>query len=196
MNGDSAMGILRLLLSLLGIKKPRRQRRPNQPRSRIVIHYEQTSVAEKLAARTSPKRWSGPEIIVVDPVEIRGRCWVIDGDTIDVDGTRLRLAGIDAPELDHPYGRNAKRFLIRLCQGQTIRAVMEGDQTYGRMVGTCYLQDGRDLSAEMVRAGLAIDWRKFSGGKYRHLEPEGVRKRLWRCDARQKGRMPPTSLPD
>jgi micrococcal nuclease len=57
------------------------------------------------------------------------------------------------------------------------------------------LPDGRDLSAEMVKAGHAIDWRKFSGGKYRQLEPDGIRKKLWRCDARQKGRMP-ARLPD
>lgn len=181
------MGLLRLLIRAFFRPAPRRRR---------VIRYEQTSVAEKLAERTAPKRWSGPEIIIVDVVEVRGPCWVIDGDTIDINGTRIRLAGIDAPELDDPYGQGAKFLLIRLCKGQVIRAVTEGDQSYDRSVATCYLPDGRDLSAEMVRAGMAIDWRKFSGGKYRHLEPEGIRKKLWRCDARQKGRMPPTSLPD
>ncbi len=125
----------------------------------------------------------------------RGRCWVIDGDTIDINGVRLRLAGIDAPELDHPYGQRAKRALMRLCKGQVIRAVVEGGQSYDRLVATCYLSDGTDLSAEMVKTGHAIDWPKFSGGKYGHLEPDGIRKRLWRCDARQKGRLP-QSLPD
>ncbi len=54
---------------------------------------------------------------------------------------------------------------------------------------------GEDLNAEMVRAGMAIDWPKFSRGKYSGLELPGIRKKLWRCDARQKGLMPP-SLPD
>jgi micrococcal nuclease len=120
---------------------------------------------------------------------------VIDGDTIDIKGKRIRLAGIDAPELEDPYGKRAKSMLIQLCQGQRIRAVSEGGSSHDRTVATCYLPDGRDLSAEMVKAGLAIDWRKFSGGKYRHLEPDGIRKKLWRCDARQKGLMPPV-LPD
>jgi endonuclease YncB( thermonuclease family) len=53
--------------------------------------------------------------------------------------------------------------------------------------------DGRDLSVEMVAAGLAIDWPKFSGGKYRHLEPPDARKRMWRADARQKGKWPPNA---
>lgn len=47
----------------------------------------------------------------------------------------------------------------------------------------------RDLSAEMVKLGLAIDWPKFSGGRYRDLEVPDARKKMWLADARQKGRM-------
>ena len=125
---------------------------------------------------------------------LRGTAWVIDGDTIVIDSVNIRLAGIDAPELDHPYGRNAKYALIQLCKGQTVLAEMDGSSSYDRPVATCYLADGRDLSAEMVKLGLALDWRAFSGGKYRHLEADDARRRLWRCDARQKGLMPPRLL--
>jgi endonuclease YncB( thermonuclease family) len=97
--------------------------------------------------------------------------------------------------MDHPFGKPAKWALVNLCKGQEVRAVFDGDLSHERCVATCYLPDGRDLSAEMVKAGLAIDWPRFSKGKYRHLEPEGARKKLWRCDARQKGRMP-SSIPD
>lgn len=58
-----------------------------------------------------------------------------------------------------------------------------------RTVARCFLRNGRDLSAEMVKLGLAIDWPKFSGGKYQSLEVQGVRKKLWLAGARQKGRM-------
>ncbi|MCB6177660.1 thermonuclease family protein [Rhodobacter sp. Har01] len=122
---------------------------------------------------------------------LTGKAWVIDGDTLDIGGKRIRLAGIDAPELDHPYGRNAKSALIRLCQGHQVSAVFHGESSYDRSMATCTLPDGRDLSAEMVRAGMAIDWPRYSGGKYRALEVDGIRRKLWRCDARQKGRMPP-----
>lgn len=135
------------------------------------------------------------QIKIVEVQELRGRVWVIDGDTIDIGGTRIRLSGIDAPEMDHPYGKNAKWTLVNLCKGQEVRAVFDGNLSHDRTVATCYLSDGRDLSAEMVRAGMAIDWRKFSGGKYAGLEVPGIRKKLWRCDARQKGLLPP-SLPD
>lgn len=143
-----------------------------------------------------PKIWAPVEPVVVVAgltitATLKGRCYVVDGDTITIGNTSIRLAGIDAPEMDHPYGKNAKWALVNLCKGQVITAEMEDHFSHGRCVATCYLPDGRDLSAEMVKAGLAIDWRKFSGGKYRHLEPEGVRRKLWRADARQKGLMPP-----
>jgi micrococcal nuclease len=124
-------------------------------------------------------------------VMISGCCHVVDGDTIYIGDTSIRLFGIDAPELDHPYGNNAKWALINLCKGQCISAVLEVGATYGRVVATCFLPDGRDLSAEMVKLGMAVDWPKYSGGKYRNLELSEIRRKLWRCDARQKGRMLP-----
>ena len=53
---------------------------------------------------------------------LRGRCWVIDGDTIVINNIRVRLAGIDAPELDHPWGQRSKWALVQLCKGQTVTA--------------------------------------------------------------------------
>ncbi len=125
------------------------------------------------------------------PTVLRGRCWVVDGDTIIIDKVHLRLAGIDAPELDHPWGNQSKWALIQLCKGQTITATIKPEVSYDRLVAECFLPDGRDLAAELVRSGLALDWPKFSGGKYRHLEPPDARRRLWRADARQRGAFPP-----
>jgi micrococcal nuclease len=132
-----------------------------------------------------PNQPQPPETIV------RGKCWVIDGDTIAVDGLHIRLAGIDAPELDHPWGQQSKWALVKLCKGQTITARLKPEMSHDRVVAECFLPDGRDLAAELVKAGLAIDWPKFSGGKYRHLEPPDARKRLWRANLRQGGVMWP-----
>ena len=131
-----------------------------------------------------PGRYSEPQHTRV----LKGRCWVIDGDTIVIDRVHIRLAGIDAPELNHPWGRKSKSAMIELCKGRIITAELQPDTTYERAVAICYLPDGRDLAAELVRMGLAIDWPKYSGGRYRHLEPDGIRKKLWRADAKQKGR--------
>jgi micrococcal nuclease len=189
------MGILRLLLRSFS-----RSRRPKL----VVVETETIISAPKPPPQPVEDRTrreppviavqQTTQIKIVEVQELRGKAWVIDGDTVDIGGTRIRLSGIDAPEMDHPYGKNAKWTLVTLCKGQEVRAVFEGDLSHDRAVATCYLPDGRDLSAEMVKAGMAIDWKKFSGGKYRGLEPEGIRKKLWRCDARQKGLMPP-SLP-
>lgn len=119
---------------------------------------------------------------------IKGKAWVIDGDTIVISGTHIRLAGIDAPELDHPWGKKSKFAMVQLCKGQIVTAHVEPHMSYDRIVATCVLEDGRDLAAELVKQGLAIDWPKFSGGKYSPFEPEGVRKKHWRAAAKQKGR--------
>jgi micrococcal nuclease len=129
---------------------------------------------------------------VARPTVLKGKCWVVDGDTIIIKKQHIRIAGIDAPELEHPFGRNSKWAMHALCKGQVITAEVKDELSYGRLVATCYLPDGRDVAAELVKIGLAVDWPKYSGGRYRHLEPPGIRKKLWRCDARQKGRMPPT----
>lgn len=120
---------------------------------------------------------------------LQGSAYVVDGDTVVIQKTQIRLFGVDAPEMDHPHGKNAKWALVNLCKGHTIRAEVTEQDAYGRTVAKCYLPDGRDLSAEMVKLGLAIDWPKFSGGKYSSMEVPGVRKKLWLADARQKGKM-------
>jgi endonuclease YncB( thermonuclease family) len=126
---------------------------------------------------------------VSTPRVIEGPAYVTDGDTITIQKTQIRLYGIDAPELDHPYGKKAKWAMVRLCKGHKIRAVITDQDKYGRAVAKCSLPDGSDLSAELVKVGLAIDWPKYSDGQYSHLEIPGVRKKLWLADARQKGRM-------
>ena len=117
-----------------------------------------------------------------------GYCHVIDGDTIVINKIKIRLAGIDAPELHHPWGNKSKWAVVHMCKGKKITAILEDHLSHDRVVATCYLPDGRDIAEELVKVGLAIDWPKFSGGKYRQFEPTDIRKKLWRADARQKGK--------
>ena len=151
-------------------------------------------------ARRRPKQQTIPSAEIVpfdassarkpsDDQSISGRARIIDGDTLVIAKTQLRLFGVDAPEIDHPYGQKAKWALVALCKGQTVHARIRDIDDYGRTVALCTLEDGRDLSAEMVKQGLAIDWPKFSGGKYGNLELPDARKKLWLADARQKGHM-------
>ena len=163
--------LVRILIRLLLGK--RRKSRPKQRETFVVI--------------TNPI--PPPPVSTLAPTVLRGQCWVVDGDTIVIDKTHIRLAGIDAPELDHPWGKKAKWALVQLCKGQAVTAHIRPELSYDRLVAECFLADGRDLAAEMVRAGMALDWPKFSGGKYKHLETPDARRKLWRADARQRGKL-------
>lgn len=139
--------------------------------------------------RQRPASFDAPSAAPLPEKEtLTGAAYITDGDTIKIKKTQIRLFGIDAPEMNHPYGKKAKWALHALCKGQTVRAEITEKDEYGRTVAKCYLPDGRDLSAEMVKQGMAIDWPKFSGGVYRHLETPDARKKLFLADARQKGR--------
>jgi endonuclease YncB( thermonuclease family) len=109
---------------------------------------------------------------------------VSDGDTLSaVCGRRIkvRLAGIDAPELRQPYGRAARRSLAALCQRKTARIAIQGTDAYGRVVGRVFCA-GIDVSAMQVKSGLAWTYRRYLRTPYLlDLENEARRARrgLW-----------------
>ena len=179
------MGILRILFrAILG-------GRSNYRRQARTAEYEPLPdiIFAEFPSRPTVQ-YSAPAQTTV--AALVGPCWVVDGDTIIIGKVTIRLFGIDAPELDHPYGQKAKWALHNMCKGKVVRAVFDGSLSHDRSVAICYLPDGSDLSAEMVKCGMALDWLKYSGGKYRQFEYPGMRRILWRADARQKGRFPPT----
>ena len=99
---------------------------------------------------------------------------VHDGDTFtSIDGTRWRLYGVDALELDQvcggqPCGEMARDALEQLIAGQQVDCESRG-RSYGRIVGQCHVGD-LDLSREMIRAGWAFDEPDFSHGIYSYDE--------------------------
>lgn len=129
-------------------------------------------------SRPAPQRPAPYDPGLGDRRTLRGRAWVIDGDTIAIDRIKIRIAGIDAPELDEPWGQKSRFAMMRLCKGQIVTAKLTGETSHDRVVGTCYLDDGRDLGAELIKEGLALDFAHFSGGKYRALESTDLRRKL------------------
>lgn len=95
---------------------------------------------------------------------------VIDGDTIEIHGRRIRFDGIDAPESSQLCVRgNAKErcgqaaafFLSDLIDRQTVRCETHDVDRYGRDIATCWLGD-RNLNEAMVAAGQAVAYRRYS----------------------------------
>ena len=102
---------------------------------------------------------------------ITGTVRVIDGDTLDVGQTRIRLHGIDAPEIDHPCttltGQNwaCGDWVTRQVRDRYQGAVAECDaidiDRYGRTVARCFV-DGKDVGKTLVQNGFAFAYRKYS----------------------------------
>nr|WP_254442272.1 thermonuclease family protein [Ruegeria arenilitoris] len=105
---------------------------------------------------------------------------VRDADTIVVDGTPVRLQGVDAPELGTAAGRDARRWMVNYLRGKAVECQLTGERTYDRYVGVCYV-DGQDVGAAVIAAGHALDCARYSGGRYRDLETPAARSRLNRA---------------
>lgn len=84
---------------------------------------------------------------------------VSDGDTTTVlhngRGEHIRLHGIDYPDNHQTFGRKAKQFTSTLVFGKSVTVQAVHRDRYGRTVGEVFLEDGRSLNRELVKAGLA-----------------------------------------
>lgn len=99
------------------------------------------------------------------PPRFTGHAVAADGDSLRLGSDRVRLVGIDAPELDQtcwdaagaewPCGRDARAELTRLVAGGKVDCQPEGTDKYGRTLARCAVA-GADLGAAMVRSGLAL----------------------------------------
>jgi len=117
---------------------------------------------------------------------------VTDGDTLTVLHARhsetVRLVGVDAPERRQAYGDRAKRFTADLAFDRTVTVRATGRDRNGRLLGEVVLPDGRSLNQELVRAGYAWWFRRYSrDGRLARLEEEARtdRRGLWADPAPQ-----------
>jgi len=87
---------------------------------------------------------------------------IVDGDTVYTkDGTKIRLHGIDTPERDQPYGKQATRALDRLLKTKIF--VLEKDtDKYGRLVAVLYTPEGLNVNLEMVCGGHAWWYERYA----------------------------------
>ncbi len=120
--------------------------------------------------------------------EITGRAKVVDGDSLEIGADRVRLFGIDAPEGRQDCRRNGQAWrcgedaaakLRSLVQGAELRCTPRDTDEYGRSVSVC--RNGTtDINAEMVRAGLALAYRRYSNDYVdEENEARNAKRGLW-----------------
>ena len=95
---------------------------------------------------------------------------ITDGDTIKINGEKIRFSGIDTPELKQmclkqgikePCGITAKQMLIDKIADNKIVCIREGKDQYKRTLAECFVND-ESLSSYLVRNGYAFAYRKYS----------------------------------
>lgn len=111
--------------------------------------------------------------------DIVGVASAVDGDTIEIHGTRIRLSGFDTPERGARCGdvnvyQRAANELDQFIAGRTVSCNSNGTDTHDRTVATCSV-NGVDLGDHMVSTGWGRDWPRYSHGAYADEEAEARR---------------------
>ena len=95
---------------------------------------------------------------------------VVDGDTIHLNGEKIRFAGIDTPELNqicikngikNSCGVTAKQILINKIAKNTVKCISQGKDQYKRTLAECFVNN-ESLSSYLVRSGYAFAYRRYS----------------------------------
>ena len=95
---------------------------------------------------------------------------IIDGDTIHLNGEKIRFSGIDTPELKQTCSKNneiifcgieAKKLLVDKIASNEINCISEGKDQYKRTLAECFVND-LSLSSYLVKSGYAFAYRKYS----------------------------------
>ena len=95
---------------------------------------------------------------------------ITDGDTIKINGEKIRFSGIDTPELKqmctkddvkNSCGIKAKQILIDKIADNNVYCVNEGKDQYNRTLAECFVNN-KSLSSYLVRSGYAFAYRKYS----------------------------------
>ncbi|MBI3700452.1 MAG: thermonuclease family protein [Afipia sp.] len=120
---------------------------------------------------------------------IIGSAFVIDGDTIVVDSIRIRLLGIDAPELDQSCndlqgrtwscGLQAATALRATTRGHDLTCLPHSKDKFGRMLAVCTLPDKTDVNAWMVQQGWAISYDYADTYGAQQIEAKAAKRGVW-----------------
>ena len=109
-------------------------------------------------------------VLIFCNVGFAGNLRVVDGDTIVLNGEKIRFSGIATPELKQTClnddqkvfcGIFAKMLLIKKIGNEIPKCISEGKDAYKRTLAECFI-NGESLSGFLVRSGYAFAYRKYS----------------------------------
>ena len=95
---------------------------------------------------------------------------------------KYRIYGIDAPEKKQDFGAKSKEYLSELIAGKTVGIKTDSQDGYGRYIVWVYTPEGKDVSAEMLKAGMAWHYKEYDSSElYETLEITAKKKKtgLW-----------------
>jgi len=121
--------------------------------------------------------------------DVTGRATVFDADTIRVDGQRIRLHGLDAPEYhqlcadareqSYTCGKAAARALRKFIGTAPVTCQPRAIDRFGRAVARCFVRD-ESVNAWLVRQGYALAYRRYSGDYVpEEMEARNAKRGLW-----------------
>lgn len=101
---------------------------------------------------------------------VEGKALIIDGDSIMISSIKIRLVGIDAPELHqfcgkknarYPCGLEAKKYLEQLLENQNVTCHWHKTDKYHRILATCKTNQVRNINATLVQNGWAVSYYEY-----------------------------------
>lgn len=120
-----------------------------------------------------------------------GKAFIIDGDTLKINDTKIRLVGVDAPEISqkckiHGHiencGEIVKLRLVQATSNEIITCYNHGKDFYGRVLAECYIND-ININKWLLREGLAVYYYSKDFKSYKILESLAKQEKLGLWDS-------------
>jgi endonuclease YncB( thermonuclease family) len=130
-----------------------------------------------------------PEVTSAPSARFTARVGVVDGDTLSMGAERLRIHGIDAPEMSqscerqgsrHACGEAARDAMSGILGGGLVSCAQLDTDQYQRRIVRCHDEQGRDIGAELVRQGWALAFTRYAADYVpQEAEARAARRGLW-----------------
>ena len=158
-----------------------------KPGRRIIAQWTRHVCKVQKHIREFSRKDAPPLSIILRADDVSKYLTVSDGDGFLIAGLRIRLFGMDAPEIDQPCtkadgkewpcGEKVRWRLFEILSGNEIEVRVVNVDRYGRLLAVCYV-NGEDAGGIMVREGLAVC---YGSKRYRKEEAEAVKHRhgIW-----------------